>query len=403
VRSPRTFTIRESVRQWARGVAERRGSADFVVRIGPKRLVFVGSPALSTAILEQVPRDAGISAGDAKRGGMSFLAPQALTIAHDEQWVRLRAFNEEVLEPGRPHEDEAAFLAAVKRGFDGPIATEHDIRGAMGRTMIGVVFGASTPPASLAKDVEVLFGYVQSPLKRSVLALLLDASRLARFRAQLSRAYEAAVAPSLAARALSSARPVSAGERLDQVPHWMFTFVRSGTDLLVRSLVLVCAHPEVRQRARAELAADGPSDDPARVHRLAFVGACVRETAYLYPSVTRSFHRARDGAQLAGFAIPAKVDMVHSFPPIGLGEPHPRTFDPARWLSPGGGPTDFDPFLTGPRRCPGRELITFVCTAALAEMLERHDLVLAGSPLAPNALPAEFPRRGIRFRSTAGS
>ena len=390
------------MRQWARAIAARHGSEDFVVRIGPKRLVFVGSPALSTAVLDAEPCEAGISVGDAKRSGMSFLAPQALTIAHDEQWCRLRAFNEDVLEPGRPHDDEAAFLIAIRGAFDGRIADEHDIRAAMGRTMIAVVLGANTPPASLAKDVEVLFDYVQSPLKRALLAPL-GARRLERFRGELRKAYDSSLAPSLVARASQSARPVSAAERLDQVPHWMFTFIRSGTDLLVRTLALVCAHPEARQRARAELAANGPADDVARVHRLTFLNACVREAAYLYPSVTRSFHRARDGAVEAGIAIPAGVDIAHSFPPIGLGEARPKRFDPARWLAAGGGPADFDPFMTGPRRCPGRELITFVCTAALAEMLERHDLVLAGAPLVPNALPTEFPRRGIQFRTSGGS
>jgi cytochrome P450 len=398
VRHPRTFTVRELLRQWTRETAERCGNLDFVVRIGPKRLVFVGSSALSTAVLDEAPRDAGVSAGDAKRGGMSFLAPQALTIAHDDQWTRLRAFNEDVLEPGRRHDDEAAILDAVRRGFDAPIADEDDIRAAMGRTMIAVVFGAATPPAAMVKDVDVLFGYVQSPLKRLLLGPL-GRRRLARFRAEIARAYGAAHAPSLAARASRSAGDVSLAEQLDQVPHWMFTFVRSGTALLARSLALVCAHPKARERVRAELASNGPANDPAGVHRLTFVEACVREAAYLYPTVTRTFHRARDGASLGGAAIPAGVDIAHSFPPIGLGEPRVRRFDPARWLAPGGGPTDFDPFLTGPRRCPGRDLITFVCTAALATMLERQNLVLVGMPLVPGALPAEFPRRGIRFRA----
>ena len=76
------------------------------------------------------------------------------------------------------------------------------------------------------------------------------------------------------------------------------------------------------------------------------------------------------------------------------------TFLPERWSS-GAAPSpigEFDPFLAGARHCPGRELILFVCTSALAVLLGTQRL-MADPPLAPAALPLEFPRRGIRFRT----
>jgi len=396
---PRSFSVRQALRTWTRETGERHGSADFIVRLGSRRLVVVGSRALSEAILNEPPRDAGISAGDLKRGGMAFLAPQALTITNDEQWRRLRTLNERVLNAGRPHDEETAFLAGVRRAFDRPIATAADVRAAMSRAMVDIVFGPGVAPASIGHDVAELFGYVQSPIRRKLLAPL-AARRLARFRAELSRACRAAAAsptPSLAGHAARASHGASEAELLDQVPHWMFTFTRSGTELLVRALALVCAHPDARSRVRVEVASSGSADDAAQVRSLAFVAACVRETAYLYPPVTRTFHHARDGAVAGGVAIPVGAEIASSFPPVDVERPGPRRFDPERWLSRDTAPTDFDPFLTGPRRCPGRDLISFVCTAAVAELIGRHDLRLADTPLVPNDLPADFPSRWIRF------
>ena len=401
LRHPRSFSIRQALRNWTRQTGEKHGSADFIIRIGAKQIVVVGSQAFSRAILDEIPREAGISAGKLKRGGMTFLAPQALTITQDDQWRRLRTLNEHVLAPGAVHTNEAAFLAAVHRAFDQPVATPADVRAGMSRAMVDIVFGPGVAPASIGHDVAELFEYVQSPLKRKLMAPI-GAWRRARFRAELRQACQAAAAspaPSLAGRAARAADGVSEAELLDQVPHWMFTFTRSGTELLVRTLALVCAHPTARDRVRAEIAAAGTPDDPRYLHGLAFVAACVRETAYLYPPVTRTFHRARDGAVAGGVAIPAGAEIASSLPPVEVERPGRRRFDPGRWVSADGGPTDFDPFLTGPRRCPGRDLISQVCVAATAAIFGRQDLALTGSPLAPNDLPADFPKRGIRFRS----
>ena len=405
LRHPRSFSVRQALRTWTRETGRREGSADFVVRVGSKRFVVVGSQAFSRAILDEPPREAGISAGTLKRGGMAFLAPQALTITQDAQWRRLRELNEHVLSPGATHADEAEFLAAVRRAFDGPVSSAADVRAAMSRAMVDIVFGPGVAPASIGHDVAELFEYVQSPLKRKLLAPV-AARRRARFRAELAEACAAAAAspaPSLAGRAARAADGVSPAELLDQVPHWMFTFTRSGTELLVRTLVLVCAHADARARVRDEVAAlgsAGGADGSDAFRRLPFVAACVREAAYLYPPVTRTFHRARDGGVAGGVAIPAGAEIASSFPPVEVEPPGPRRFDPARWVSPAGGPTDFDPFLTGPRRCPGRDLISFVCTIAVAELVGRHDLALDGSPVPPNELPAEFPSGAVRFRAT---
>ena len=409
----RDFRPRATFRAWAARAAARHGSADLVLDLGVKRLLLVGSRALSAEILAAPPSPDGLVAGKTKHDAMAFLAPRALTIAHGEEWARRRALNERVLDTGRPHAHADAFLARVRDAFGtdafrAPLVDAEDVREAMGRAMLGIVFGPGTAPPSLADDVTRLFGYVQSPVKRRLLAPLARRRRT-RFYDDLRRACvaaEASDAPSLVALARRYGGGLSEAELVEQVPHWMFTFPGSGTDLLVRTLALVCAHPEARSTALAELAEAGiPVSDAAAVGSLAYLHACVRETATLYPPVTRTFHHAPRGVTAAGVAIPPGMEVLHSFPPIGdtNGADAARAFRPERWLAPDAAPPSFDPFLGGARACPGRELITFVCVAALAVLLGERRLTLDGqpgdTPLTPGALPEEFPRRGIHFHA----
>src|ERR671915_432297 len=48
-------------------------------------------------IVKQYPSAQGYLEGPTKARAMSFLAPQALTICHGQQWQRLRPYNERVL------------------------------------------------------------------------------------------------------------------------------------------------------------------------------------------------------------------------------------------------------------------------------------------------------------------
>jgi cytochrome P450 len=63
----------------------------------------------------------------------------------------------------------------------------------------------------------------------------------------------------------------------------------------------------------------------------------------------------------------------------------------------------FDPFLGGPRRCPGRNLILLICQVALASLLVQQRLVVDAPGMAPRSLPAVFPRRGLRFYAAGGN
>ena len=150
---------------------------------------------------------------------------------------------------------------------------------------------------------------MQSPLRRRFAGGGGRALR-ERFYVDLRRALQATPPTilSLAAAARQFGELIEPETLLQQVPHWMFTFPGSGTDLLVRTLALICARPDVQQRALQEVRDAGPLDDPRSIQKLAYLEACLREAGRLFPPVTKTFHRAPKGSTAAGYTIAADVE-----------------------------------------------------------------------------------------------
>lgn len=406
VRAPGSFNLDTTLRRWARRTAARLDSQNLRINLGIKRLLLVGSSELSHGILAQYPRREGLSTGSLKKGAMAFLASRALTISDDEEWQRRRAFNECVLEPGRPHEFRADFVRYTLESFSEPAVSGPALQAAMGRVMLRVVFGGAAP-AELTEDVEQLFALVQSPLKR-VLKAPWAYWRRARFYRLLRVACSAgniAGDPSLRQRAEGCTAQLDSSELIEQVPHWMFTFTGSGTDLLTRTLAMITSVPAVHHRALADMKAMGPRVEAYDFTRLSFLDACLLEAAHLYPPVRRTFHSAAVGATVGSVLIPAGTEIVHLFPLFTGDEPAltgPRFFDPDRWMRVEPPKCSFSPFLGGARACPGKDIILLVCKVALAKLLVTHEVVVDCPALGEVPLPEEFPPR-LAFRSARRS
>ena len=120
LRERRAFSARLAFREWAADAALRHGSPDLVLDFVVKRVLLVGTPAASADILAAPPSGERFVAGALKRDAMTFLAPNALTIAQGADWTRLRALNERVLDTGRPHDHADLFLAHVRDAFRAP-------------------------------------------------------------------------------------------------------------------------------------------------------------------------------------------------------------------------------------------------------------------------------------------
>jgi cytochrome P450 len=403
LRHPLDFSAESVFRNWARLTAARLGCDDLMVDFFVKKLLLIGSPELSRAILAETPRRDRFSAGALKRSGMAFLAAHALTISDDQEWTRRRAFNEAVLEPGRRHELASHFVHATFEAFKPPIGGVSDLRAAMGRAMLGVVFGGKAP-SSMVGDIETLFGLVQDPVKRILVAPYAYWKRRRLYHAlrALWQEQRAAATPSLLRVAGGAEVALGDTELLEQVPHWMFTFTGSATDLVTRTLALVTLYPAMHGRAMTELDRAGPIDESSFDHAaLPFLEACLLEAGHLYPPVTYTFHRAVEGAKVGEVDIPAGTEIMHFFPLFttasGDGVPMVARFNPERWMQEHPPQCSFDPFLGGARRCPGRTLILLICRTALASLLIDHRVVVQAPGIGAGPLPAQFPRRGIHF------
>jgi cytochrome P450 len=390
---------------WLREQTDRYGP-NVVIDLIVRRLLFVSDPALSDFVLAAAPSDDTFVAGTAKRKAMSFLAPHALTIAEDGEWRALRSYNEAVLHTGAAHPQLARILDQVKKAFAEPVRDIADVRRRMGEVMLATVFGEGNAPAHLIDDIQTLFAEVG--LKTALIGSRKNALR-DKFKAEIRGLWKRA-APQLSfvAHGRSAAEGVeSPHDReevlVDQIPHWMFTFTNSGSDLLARSLAMITARDESLSSTRREIEAVRALTDPADVHGLRYLEACILETGRLYPPVLLTSHRAVRTVEFAGFKIPSGMEMIQYFP-FGnrdlARDPSAEDFRPERWLDDGGAAFRLYPnlFLSGARACPGRNLILFVIKAAIAISLRENAGSAKRNALSSNPLPFGFPDDCLTFR-----
>jgi cytochrome P450 len=390
-------------RRWADHVMKRDGGTDIDVAILP--IEMVGNRAHSNELLGSAPDEGVVAPGHTKTEAMSFLAPGALTIASGDAWRRLRPFNEQVLGAGETHPFAQTFVFHVRAAFAAPVHNEKDIRVAMGRAMVKIVLGDVNPHLDPARDVAKLFALVQSPIKRKLLGFLHRKRRehlydlISRKWEYLAESAEGAKEETLLAVAAHAATDADRATLLQQVPHWMFTFTGSGTDLLTRALCLICSRHDVHARVLEELRACGPLDEAKTIERLTYLNACILEAGRLFPPVTTTFHERR----APGGGRPR--EYAHYFPYLqrddSLG-PTVHEFRPERWLQPtlDAAASASNLFLRGPRACPGMNLSLFVCKTAIARQLADLGVSARQERLARDPLPVSFPKVSGRFTTS---
>jgi cytochrome P450 len=403
-RGPGSFDPSLELHSWLKDLTLRHGSRNLVLNLMLTRMLLVTDRDVSRHILAGYPRSDGYGAGTLKRKGMSYLAPQALTLAENGSWERLRPFNEQVLSTGKPHQYQRVFLGQVRQAFSEPVRTLEDIREAMGRAMLGIVFGAGVVPDQTAEDIRILFGLVQSPLKR-LLRGGRERQRVELLYQSLRHAWqrngggEDSTLLGIARRAGGTGTEETL---LQQIPHWMFTFSGSGADLLSRGLAMIGSRPDVLGRVHQELVAAGPLDDPASIDGLRYLEACLLEAARLFPPVARTFHRSGADDVVGNLWIPAGTEILQLFSLTqrdATADPTADAYRPERWLTGAPRAEAVYPnlFLSGARKCPGRDLILFVCKGAAAKLLLETGLVVRSAALARDPAPFSFPSKRLRF------
>ena len=410
-RGPRSFDFGLTLQDWFGGLVRRTGSENVVLNLYFKRFLVVTGRNLSEHILAQPPDVGSYVEGMTKARAMSFLAPHALTITHGEQWQRLRVFNEAALQANAADARMQFILDGVSKAFSEPVSTIDDIRRRMAEAMSIVVFGSDRAPSHLVEDMQTLIAYVRNPGRR-ILFGWSQTGRRKRFYDALRRLWaesSASIAPSLIAAAKGRAQNGRHAEEelIQQIPHWMFTFVGSGTDLLARTLGIVASRDEVYERVRAEAIERSAANSASGVMDMDYLESCLLETCRLFPPVTRTFHVAPKGDTFNGIQVPPGMEILHCFTASQRALSVDETADdfrPERWLEPGSNAGAIYPglFLGGARHCPGKGLILFVCNAAISRLVKDSRIRSECPALSEDPMPYSFPESGLRFTVDSG-
>jgi cytochrome P450 len=146
---------------------------------------------------------------------------------------------------------------------------------------------------------------------------------------------------------------------------------------LTWALYLLCRHPEIEQKVRAEIAEVLEHRPPALsdLPRLAYTGMVIQETLRLYPPIPSFGRQAIRDDEIAGYTIRSNTKMrikpiqTHRHPDFW---PDPERFSPERFSAEQSAARPrcaYIPFGAGPRACIGAQFAMMEMKLALAMML----------------------------------
>ncbi|PXY35046.1 cytochrome P450 [Prauserella sp. PE36] len=328
-----------------------------------------------------------------KRAALNHFQPHAVLATKSTEREPRRRYNEAVLETGHElHSLAGQTRTVVREETERLLAntTELDwatFNTAWWRIVRRIVFGDG------ARDEHAVTDELARLRLRANWAYLLPKSKRARqsLHQRIGDLLARAESGSLAAKIAEL--PTESGiDPAGQVPHWLFAFDAAGMATL-RTLALLATHPRQNTDAHADL------DDPA----LSYLRGCVLDTVRLWPTTPVLLRESTTATSWHGTQLPPGTTFFVFTPyfhrdPEAI--PFADEFEPQAWLD---GRAEqhpaLVPFSDGPGRCPGENLVLFVTSTMLAELLRRGDYrLLSPRTLSPQRpLPATLDNFGLRF------
>jgi cytochrome P450 len=166
----------------------------------------------------------------------------------------------------------------------------------------------------------------------------------------------------------------------------MMTMIVAGHDtstgMLSWALYLLAKHPDVLNKARAEVDAALGETPPSyeKLPALPYLGQILEETMRLYPPAHLGSRIAADDLEFAGYAIPKGERLTYSiYVAHRMAEywPDPTRFDPGRFaLGERQIPYSYVPFGGGNRNCIGALFAQVQGKVVLARLLQRSQFAL---------------------------
>jgi cytochrome P450 len=220
--------------------------------------------------------------------------------------------------------------------------------------------------------------------------------RRARFLQRL-RHYAADPEPESLLGALCAADASDAVDPIGQIPHWLFAFDAAGM-ATIRTLALLTAHRGTLHRCEID-ELNIPQVRP-------YLQAAVQESLRLWPTTPvllrdttteTTWHTGEDELRVDAGAM--VLICVPAFHRDDTTMEFADRFEPDIWLD---GRAESHPqlvpFSAGPAECPGRNLVLFSTSTALAHLLRQLEIKLVTPTLRPEEpLPLTLNQFGLEF------
>ncbi|MEV6907830.1 cytochrome P450 [Amycolatopsis sp. NPDC051071] len=328
-----------------------------------------------------------------KKAALGKFQPHGVLISEGPERTARRELNESVLEPGRAvHELAEPWARAVAAQAGEMLETGtldwDTFNIGWWRIVRQVTLGGDT-----AEDRELTD--LLTPLRQAGNWAYAGPRRrhLRKRFLELARRQVALRRPGSLAAALATA---PAAEQLDpagQLPHWLFAFDAAGI-VAFRTLALLAAHPGHLAAIRAEL---GDADLSAP-QQLPKTRASVLESVRLWPT-TPALLRETRGETAWGPDRTTVFVYTPYFHRDAESLPYADSFEPEIWLDgrAAGNPA-LVPFSGGPGACPGRDVVLFMTSMLLANLVREHDIQPSGVSLTPGKLPLTLDNFGLRYQ-----
>ena len=191
----------------------------------------------------------------------------------------------------------------------------------------------------------------------------------------------------------------SGGFSDDDLVNQLMTFLAAGHETTASALTwavyLLCKHPEVQTRLRAELYSALPDlfTDPnaqitsTSIDSLTYLSAVLNETTRLFPPVPLTLRETEAPTTIQSHYIPAHTTVIicpwATNTSTELWGPDAKSFNPDRWMGPGkantgGAVSNFavTTFLHGPRSCIGMAFAKGEFACLVAAMVGRFEMEL---------------------------
>lgn len=409
---PRPGEVRTSAAA-LRALRARHGDAPALVRTRSGRTVLVLLDPQDLRRFYAEPVSVLAAAPPDKCRGLNPEEPADSGCSRGELRAERREVSAEVLAAGRPvHPSRGPFLAALAEearhltASASATAVTLDLaraRYAVHRAARRIVLGdAAAADEELSGWLTQLRAESRSSRGGRVRSVRSVRSVHDKARARIEEYAARADGDTLVGRAARHADPTGTLDPVGQAQHWLLAMdAVPGT--LLRTLLLLGAHPAEQDLATAEAAAEAAAGaDRGELPRLR---ACVRESLRLYPVVPDLIRVTRAETEWRGVRYPAGTSVLvpaafHQRDPERV--PAAHVFVPGRWKNPG---ADQDirmaPFSHGGGRCPGDQLGLMATAALCAEVLRGHRVTGTRPVLDPvGPLPTTLDPQGIRLGLT---